>query len=105
MSHRCASGVSRLFGALRLGSRRGERAAHSARERIAQAVRSAIEPLEPRVLMTTVPDDPLLPDQWHLFNFGQLSIDEDGALTFRIVDRDGEEHYILTLEPEGAPEE
>ena len=43
--------------------------------------------------------------QGDLFNFGQLSIDEDGALTFRIVDRDGEEQYTLTLEPEGAPEE
>jgi alkaline phosphatase D len=43
--------------------------------------------------------------QGDLFNFGQLSIDEEGALTFRIVDRDGEERYTLTLEPEGVETE
>lgn len=35
-----------------------------------------------------------------LFNFGQISVAEDGTLTFRIVQRDGEEKYSLTLTPQ-----
>ena len=40
-----------------------------------------------------------------LFNFGHVVIDDDGNLTFRIVDGEGEERYSVTLEPEGVPEE
>jgi alkaline phosphatase D len=35
-----------------------------------------------------------------LFNFGQISVADDGALTFRIVQRDGEEKYRLELTPQ-----
>jgi hypothetical protein len=35
-----------------------------------------------------------------LFNFGQVAIDEDGALTYRVVDWQGKERYALQLQPE-----
>lgn len=35
-----------------------------------------------------------------LFNFGNIAIDEEGLLTFRIYDREGEKHYELALEPQ-----
>jgi alkaline phosphatase D len=35
-----------------------------------------------------------------LFNFGHVSVADDGALTFRVVDKTGTEHYTLTLTPE-----
>jgi alkaline phosphatase D len=38
--------------------------------------------------------------QGDLFNFGHITVDEDGALTFRVVDWKGEERYSLTLQPE-----
>lgn len=34
-----------------------------------------------------------------LFNFGQISVAEDGALTVRIIDREGVERYTQTLSP------
>ncbi|MBX3015903.1 MAG: alkaline phosphatase D family protein [Caldilineaceae bacterium] len=34
-----------------------------------------------------------------LFNFGQVSIDEAGALRYRVMDWQGQERYALTLEP------
>lgn len=34
-----------------------------------------------------------------LFNFGHVSIDEDGQLTFRILDWEGTERYALTVAP------
>ncbi len=37
--------------------------------------------------------------QGELFNFGQISISENGKLTFRVLDRQGKEHYSLTLTP------
>ncbi|MCB0033192.1 MAG: hypothetical protein KDE51_04205, partial [Anaerolineales bacterium] len=37
-----------------------------------------------------------------LFNFGNITIDEAGLLTFRIYDREGEMHYELALEPQLA---
>lgn len=33
------------------------------------------------------------------FNFGHIAIDEEGNLTFQVFDREGKEHYSLTLEP------
>lgn len=36
-----------------------------------------------------------------LFNFGHVVVDDDGNLTFRIVDGAGEERYSVTIEPEG----
>jgi hypothetical protein len=38
--------------------------------------------------------------QGTLFNFGHVSIAEDGDLTFRVVDWEGNERYALTLSPE-----
>jgi alkaline phosphatase D len=38
--------------------------------------------------------------QGTLFNFGQMSVAEDGALTFRIIDREGTERYSQTLTPQ-----
>lgn len=38
--------------------------------------------------------------QGDLFNFGQISIAEDGALIFNIIDRDGAIRYTLGLQPE-----
>jgi alkaline phosphatase D len=38
--------------------------------------------------------------QGTLFNFGQVSVADDGSLTFRVLDRDGVEHYALELQPE-----
>lgn len=38
--------------------------------------------------------------QGTLFNFGQISVAEDGQLTFRIIDREGAERYSQTLTPE-----
>jgi alkaline phosphatase D len=38
--------------------------------------------------------------QGTLFNFGQVSVADDGALTFRIVDREGAERYSQTLTPQ-----
>ncbi len=38
--------------------------------------------------------------QGTLFNFGHIAVDEDGNLTFRIIDGTGEEQYSLTLAPE-----
>jgi alkaline phosphatase D len=35
-----------------------------------------------------------------LFNFGQVAIDEAGALTYRVVDWQGKERYALQLQPE-----
>lgn len=35
-----------------------------------------------------------------LFNFGQVAIDEAGALTYRVVDWQGKERYLLQLQPE-----
>ncbi|NJP05875.1 MAG: hypothetical protein HC837_09755 [Chloroflexaceae bacterium] len=35
-----------------------------------------------------------------LFNFGQIAIDDDGGLTFRVIDWQGGERYSLTLQPE-----
>jgi alkaline phosphatase D len=35
-----------------------------------------------------------------LFNFGQISVAEDGALTFRVIDWEGTERHSLTLQPE-----
>lgn len=35
-----------------------------------------------------------------LFNFGHVVLDDEGLLTFRVVDRDGEERYRLTIEPQ-----
>jgi len=37
--------------------------------------------------------------QGDLFNFGQIDINLDGALTFQIIDREGVQHYELTLQP------
>jgi alkaline phosphatase D len=37
--------------------------------------------------------------QGTLFNFGHVSVDEAGSLTFRVVDREGEVHYTMTLDP------
>lgn len=37
--------------------------------------------------------------QGSLFNFGHISVEADGNLTFRIIDRDGVEHYSLSLSP------
>lgn len=38
--------------------------------------------------------------QGTLFNFGHIQVDDEGNLTFRVVDREGEEHYEVTIEPE-----
>lgn len=38
--------------------------------------------------------------QGTLFNFGHITVDEDGNLTFRIVDREGEEHFMTTVAPQ-----
>lgn len=35
-----------------------------------------------------------------LFNFGQVTIDEAGALSYRVVDWQGQERYTLQLQPE-----
>jgi alkaline phosphatase D len=35
-----------------------------------------------------------------LFNFGRVSVSEDGNLTFQVMDWQGTEHYSLTLTPE-----
>ncbi len=35
-----------------------------------------------------------------LFNIGHVAVDEAGELTFRVLDRDGDERYTLTLQPE-----
>ena len=35
-----------------------------------------------------------------LFNFGRVAVAENGALTFQVLDRDGVEHYGLTLTPQ-----
>jgi hypothetical protein len=35
-----------------------------------------------------------------LFNFGQISIAEDGSLSFRIWQGDGTEKFSLTLDPQ-----
>jgi alkaline phosphatase D len=37
--------------------------------------------------------------QGDLFNFGHVAVAENGDLTFRVVDWQGEEHYTLTLQP------
>ncbi len=34
-----------------------------------------------------------------LFNFGVIEVSEDGTLTFRIVDREGETRHTTTLTP------
>jgi len=38
--------------------------------------------------------------QGNLFNFGQIDIDADGVLTFQVIDREGVQHYELSLQPE-----
>jgi hypothetical protein len=38
--------------------------------------------------------------QGTLFNFGQVSVAEDGELTVRIIDREGAERYSQTVSPE-----
>jgi alkaline phosphatase D len=38
--------------------------------------------------------------QGTLFNFGQVSVADDGSLTFRVLDREGVEYYTLELQPE-----
>lgn len=38
--------------------------------------------------------------QGTLFNFGHVTMNNDGTLTFRVVDREGGERFALTLEPE-----
>jgi phosphodiesterase/alkaline phosphatase D-like protein len=46
--------------------------------------------------------------QGTLFNFGHITVADDGELTFRVVDREGEEHYAITVDPilpEPEPEE
>ncbi len=35
-----------------------------------------------------------------MFNFGHVMVDEAGMLTFRIIDREGVEHYAVTIAPE-----
>lgn len=35
-----------------------------------------------------------------LFNFGQIAVADNGDLTLRVFDREGTEHYSLTLNPE-----
>ena len=42
--------------------------------------------------------------QGTLFNFGHIAVDEDGNLTFRIIDGEGEDRYSITLEPDLPPE-
>lgn len=37
--------------------------------------------------------------QGDLFNFGQISVAEDGALTFRVIDREGAERFSQTITP------
>lgn len=34
-----------------------------------------------------------------LFNFGHITVDDTGDLTFRVIDRDGVEKYAVTVEP------
>lgn len=41
--------------------------------------------------------------QGTLFNFGHIAVDEDGNLTFRIIDGAGEDRYSITLEPDLPP--
>lgn len=38
--------------------------------------------------------------QGDLFNFGHIGIEESGALTFRVIDREGIEHFSQTIQPE-----
>ena len=38
--------------------------------------------------------------QGDLFNFGQVTVSEQGELTFNVFDWRGEERYTLTLQPE-----
>jgi alkaline phosphatase D len=38
--------------------------------------------------------------QGDLFNFGQINITDDGALIFKIIDRDGTTRYELALQPD-----
>jgi hypothetical protein len=36
----------------------------------------------------------------NLFNFGQITVDEEGNLTFRVWDAQGMERYSETFQPE-----
>ena len=41
--------------------------------------------------------------QGTLFNFGHIRVDDEGDLTFRVLDREGETHYEVTIEPDLPP--
>jgi alkaline phosphatase D len=38
--------------------------------------------------------------QGDLFNFGQVSVAEDGTLTFKIIDKSGAEHFSVDVQPQ-----